>query len=138
MTNPDRLYIDKTDREIYKKLKDIGIFKDLQDKDQFMFAMGFGIRYQQRVPLTSREGFFLDDRLKEEDIAILNSIAIYENRDTKEPIAVLKDKAEVYKIAEEYAHGGLLIIEGSSDTQLESFWKFLENDLNKLYEKAIK
>lgn len=137
MGDPDRLYIDKDDRAIYKKLKEIGIFKDLQDKDQFMFAMGYGIRYKQKIPLKSRENFFLVDRFKDGDIVLLNSLAIFENRNANEPIEILKDKAEIYKIAEEYAHGGILLIEGSSNTQIESFWKFLEKDLDEIFVKKI-
>lgn len=105
---PDRLFIDKNDREFYKKIKrEIfeGFFSK-EAKDQFILAMAFGFAHKGRCSLDSRDGFFRSEYLQQKDEALINAIAIF----TTDSIEVLSNKEEVYKIAEEYAHGGIRLL----------------------------
>jgi dnd system-associated protein 4 len=131
---PDRINIDKKDRELYNKLDQEEILRykggRRTRKEQFLFAMAYGFKNKIRRPLETKEGFFLIKDLNPEDETLLNAVAIYETGSVK----VLSNRAEVFKIAEEYAHAGIMLlcnkIESSS---FGSFEKQLEKELFEIY-----
>jgi len=134
---PDRLNIDKKDRDLYNKLdqEEILRFKGGKRtrKEQFLLALSFGLKNNVSKPLNAKEGWFLTKDLNEEDKAILNSIALYNTKS----VEVLNRKSEVFKIAEEYAHAGIrLLFDLMNSVQFGSFNKRLEldviNNFNKL------
>jgi len=127
---PDRLYIDESARDLYEKIKDESIFKGKNRKEQFLFAMAVGFKNNIKIPIKKTEGLFLEKDLKPEDEALINAIAIYDAAS----IDILSNKGQVYKIAEEYANGGIRILVDKIDsTQFGSFEKILEKDLLEMY-----
>jgi len=127
---PDRFYIDPGDRELYKKLQEENLFKGLTNKEQFLLALGVGFRNRAPEPLERREGFFLAKDLKVEDEALLYALAL----SLSGPEA-LGSLAEVYRLAEEHAHGGLaLLVSELEGTALGSFEKKLELEVHEMLE----
>ena len=133
-SNPDRLYIELSDRELYKKVtEDSGLFQDKDSKDQFLFAMAVGVSNQLRIPLKKRDGFFLVTRLRTEDEALIDAVALSE----EDNVDILADKSHVYKIAEEYAHAGIkILLDKIESIEFGSFWKQFEKDLIETHEEV--
>lgn len=135
---PDRIYIDKKDRDLYQKLneEEITTFKDKGGrrtrKEQFLFALSIGFKNGVKRKLETKEGFFLVKDLHPEDEALLNTIAVYDSNS----VEILSNKGEVYKIVEEYAHAGIrLLCEKIKSTTHGSFDKHLEKELHDIYSK---
>lgn len=134
---PDRLYIERKDRErFYDRLlgKDspLGRHKGFQNKDIFMLAVCIGFQERNRQTLEKREGFILEDRLSEEDVTLLYALAVFEEGDLK----VLLDKQKVYLIAEEYAKGGIPILYNKVfGGRYGSFEKKFEAEIVKQFEQ---
>jgi len=124
---PDRLYIEESDRELYKKIEEaIDLFAKKTRKEQFIFAMAYGFSNKTRIPLKKKNDLFLAKDLKAEDEAIVNAIAICE----KGSLEIITDKNFTYSIAEEYAHAGIrLLYEKIESIEFGSFWKDFEKDL---------
>lgn len=79
-------------------------FYGVQRIDLFMFALGYGRKRSGRIELGSgRHALFNRPSLSEQQEWIIKSIAAYEERDPQ----VLRDEKRVYKIAQEYARGGI-------------------------------
>jgi len=135
---PDRIYIDKKDKELYDKGLDTVDWLRFRDregkrtrKEQFLFAMAIGFKNGMRRPLKTKEGFFLIKDLRPEDDALLNAVTMF-----AEGPEILSDKGEVFKIAEEYAHAGIQILVGEiKSSSFGSFTKKLERDLFEFYKK---
>lgn len=105
---PDRLSIDKKDRPLYKDLEEKEeMFKGMKNKDMFMLAMIIGFDNDSQSELKAKDGFFLEKDLNDDDRALLNAVAMHD----ADGVEVLKDTGEVYKIAEQYAHFGIRIIQ---------------------------
>ncbi len=127
---PDRLSIDKSDRELYDHdAISSEILAGRTRKEQFLFAMAIGFKNQVKRRLDSREGFFLAKDMGPEDEALLDAVAIYDTGSAD----VLADREAVYRIAEEYAHAGIrLLYDIATSSQPGSFHKHLEKDLFEL------
>jgi hypothetical protein len=125
-TRPDRLSIDKKlDRDRYDTLKKemSGIQQLTEAKSLFFFALAHGFNNKSRIPLSSKEGFLLNDRLQPKDEALMQSVAIFEQN----MFDVVNDWALIYQIVEEYAHGGIILLnEELSNKQPGSFFKKYE------------
>lgn len=123
---PDRLSVDKkTDRDLYNEIEQ-EVFLDMPRKDQFLFAMSLGFKYQTRRELGTREGFFLAKDMGPRDEALINALAVVETGS----VAVLADRAQVYQIAEEYAHAGVKLLHSQvTSEQPGSFYKRFEKDV---------
>jgi len=129
----DRLYIDENgDKIIYDMLKtDEPFFKNYTgNKELFLFAMALGFKNKNRLPFSGKRlGYFLEKDLKYEDYVLLNAIAISETQS----LDVLTDRDKIFKIAEEFAHGGLKIIsEEIGPSHFGSFSKSFELQLDQL------
>lgn len=124
--NPDRLSIDKnTDRKLYDALKK-DIFKGTTRKQEFFFAMAFGYLYNVKLELGTKEGLFLAKDMGPEDKALISALAITETG----TVDILANQAEVYRIAEEYAHGGIKLLHDEiTSKQLGSFYKRFEKEV---------
>ena len=79
-------------------------FYRVQRIDLFMFALGYGRKRSGRMELGSgRHALFNRPSLSEQQEWIIKSVATYDERDAQ----VLRDEKRVYKIAQEYARGGI-------------------------------
>ena len=129
---PDRLYVDKEDRELYDHdtVKN-EILRGRTRKEQFLFAMAIGFKSQVKRPLGTREGFFLAKNMRPEDEALIDAVAIHKTGSAD----VLSDREVVFRIAEEYAHAGIrLLYDSVTSGQPGSFFKKLEVELFSLLE----
>lgn len=129
----DRLYIDENgDKKIYDNLKNNeDFFKDNNsNKELFLFAMAIGFLNKTRLGFSGKRlGYFLEKDLKYEDIVLLNSIAVFETQS----LDILNEKENIFKIAEEYAHGGLILLNDDIESvQFGSYSKNFEMKLNQL------
>jgi len=134
--DPLRFDIDEEDKELYDKLKKEDIFKDKNRRDQFLFAMSIGFKNRFRIPIKKKlkGGFFRTEDLRQEDRTLVNSVAL----SVINSIEDLSNREEVYKIAEEYAHGGIKLLIGKIEsTQFGTFWKIFEKELHDIYEETI-
>ena len=124
---PDRLNVDKQDRKIYKEIQEKEeMFKSMKNKELFLLAMMIGFDHESPKELKSKDGFFLEKDLNDDDRAIINAVAMHD----KDGVEVLKDMGEVYRIAEEYAHFGIRIIhEWINSTPHGSFTKEFESKI---------
>ncbi len=133
---PDRINIDKKDRDLYNKLDNEEMLKSKGGtrtrKEQFITAMAIGFKNNVRRPLESKDGFVLNKDLRSEDMVLINSIAIHET----ESVEVLSDIRNVFKIAEEFAHGGIRLLVDKIDTiSYGSFEKQFEKEICDLYNR---
>ncbi|MEM3385754.1 MAG: hypothetical protein QW738_05375 [Nitrososphaeria archaeon] len=131
MPVPDRLYIHIKDENIYKELEQNEFFKGKSNKDLFLFAMAVGFKNKVRRPIESKKEFVREEYLKEKDLVLLYALAIFETG----KIDVINNKAEVYKIAEEYAHGGIQLLIDKVRAPNLDFGKQLELELYDYYKK---
>lgn len=104
---PDRLNIQKSDREDYARLlKKDSPFAGKESKDLFMMALIIGFHEGTRVKLDKKEGFFLLYHLNDKENSVIKAIAVAEEGG----LNILLDKKKVYSIAEEYAAGGIKLL----------------------------
>ncbi|MEM3485042.1 MAG: hypothetical protein QXI12_05425 [Candidatus Methanomethyliaceae archaeon] len=122
---PDRLNIDKADRELYDHDAMSEIFEGKTRKEQFLFAMAMGFKNQVKRSLESKEGFFLAKDMNPGDEALIDAVAIHDSGPD-----VLANREEVFRIAEEYAHAGIrLLYDRVTSSQPGSFYKRFEIEL---------
>lgn len=121
---PDRLNIDKDDRELYNEIQ---IFKNKENKEKFLFAMAYGFINKVKYPIKKKDGFILNSYLRPEDEALLYSLAVT----ATDSVNILLDLQKIYEIAEEYARGGLKLLhdESLSSQRNGSLTIKLEKDL---------
>lgn len=94
--------------------------------------MAYGYANNTRIPIKKKAsgGFFRTETLTPTDWSIIKSIAIDEESEQ-----ILSKPEEVYRIAEEYAHGGLKsLVEELNSIQFGSVDKWLEKHTNELFE----
>ena len=131
---PDRLYVDKDDLKDFKLLQDEkdSPFYKRENKDVFIMATIMGLKYGARMPLKSKEGFFREEYLNNDERSIIKAIAISEEKD----VSVLNDMDKVYQIAEEFAKAGIRYLRDSVFTKEHgSYLKRLESELLEDFEK---
>ncbi|MFW9875325.1 MAG: hypothetical protein ACFFG0_19635 [Candidatus Thorarchaeota archaeon] len=131
----DRLHIEKDDRKHYEELDKEDFFKGKTRKEQFLFAMAVGFKHDMQIRLGSKDGLFNTRDLRLEDEALLNAVAIWKTKS----IQCLENKDEMYRIAEEYAKGGIkILVDKIRGVEFGSFWKKLELELYQNYNVIIK
>lgn len=131
-TESDRLFIDRDDRTIYTStLKKEDFFKNKENIDLFLFAMLIGYKNNIRSKIENPDGWVRTDSIKKpEDWALIDSIALSISGSSD----ILANRAEVFKISEELAHGGIKLIENMiQSTQHGTFWKQYEKKLFEMY-----
>jgi hypothetical protein len=133
---PDRVNIRKSDRDIYKDLreKSTSPFKGKDNRVLYMMALAVGFIDGERLEFEpgEKEGFILLKTLEDEDIAIINAIAVAE----EDNLSVLADKKKVYTIADEYAAGGIRLLNGEVfGGEYGSYIKKLEGRLVEEYQR---
>lgn len=136
---PDRLSCRKADREIYDVLKKEEIFKKLDLIHIFMSALSIGYREKKRTKLDTKEGLILLYHVPPEYKNIMKAITVEEHNGD---LGVLLDENEIYSIAEEYASGGIRILNNKITIgEFGSYIKRLESELmemrNEMQEDAM-
>ncbi|MBI3825589.1 MAG: hypothetical protein HY294_06320 [Candidatus Rokubacteria bacterium] len=104
----DRVSVDAASHEFYRTLTsgEESPFKTM--KDLFLVAACLGFQLNKRVPLERRQQVFAWSIFSpQDDIPVLRALAIAATGDVK----VLLDQGELLTIAEEYANGGISLIE---------------------------
>ncbi len=134
-SEPDRLNIEEKDKEIYDKLlakgSPLSRTNGFENKDIFFLAMCLGFDAERQVELKKRldGGYILSKYLSEEDMTIMYSIAA-----EAEGLKVLSNRKRVFDIAEQYAAGGIHILNDKIFTgEFGDFTKHLENQLLKKF-----
>ncbi|KXB07693.1 hypothetical protein AKJ51_00260 [candidate division MSBL1 archaeon SCGC-AAA382A20] len=132
----DRVYIRKEDKKVYDKLQDedpTSPFFERENREVYMVALARGFIDGERLGLNNREGFIRLATLKSKDKAIIKAIAVQE----EETLGILGDKEKVYKIANEYAAGGLqLLKERVLKQNIGSYVKRLESELIETFDNS--
>ncbi len=125
--------------EIYNNSKIMGYTTDnkIGRKEQFFVALGLGYMLGQPSKLETKELMFLEKDLTEKESALLWAVAIKE----KKSIQYIKDKDEVYEIAQAYANSGIHYLSNiektcSFDNYLKKFEKLALKELDKIKEQT--
>lgn len=103
---PDRIYMDKADRELYDKLKAEPVFEKQSRKEQFLLAMAYGFKNGAKRKCSSKENLFLLKDCRKEDEVLMFAVAIADTGDA----GVVVDRGRAFEIAEQYAHAGLRLL----------------------------
>src|SRR5664280_350452 len=126
--SPDRLSIDKSDRQLYEQVKEDPLFHGLENTDLFLVAMAMGFRHQTRTPLTTKEGYILLKTLGSPGSfawACVDSLAFMHGG-----LDMVADMAAKIQLVEEYAHAGIGILCGDvTSTEFGSYEKIFEQQL---------
>ena len=111
-TVSNRLSREKDTSKIYNKLLESnGPLKEnkFHSKDIFALALAYGYSQGSRLPIESRQLFINKENFGKDLPALINALAITKSSDGIEILS--EDTTEIYKFAEEYANGGLDILE---------------------------
>lgn len=103
--------VEESKRQMYSELieSDGSPFQGAQQMEIFLFAMAYGRKKAGKVELQgSTHPLFNKPSLKEDQKWIIKSIAV-KDAGTAD---VLRDEKEVYRIAQEYANGGIKELHG--------------------------
>ena len=129
MSKIDRISIQEKDWGKYEEIREReeSPLKGSQNKILYLLALSLGFKYDMKSDeLKNKKGFVRLDTLSEKDKALIKVLAIEES-DTLE---VLDDKAQVYKIADKYATGGVgLLYEGVFSNEPGEYFKKMEEEL---------
>lgn len=108
-TQRDRFYVQRDRHQVFQRLcdKDDGPFEHL--KDVFVFAATLGYHYERRKPIEGERQHvgFWHYLVESRDVPLLQSLAVAET----EGLEVLGDQGEIILIAEEYANGGIDLLD---------------------------
>ncbi len=128
---PDRINVSKKDRELYKSLEDVSVFKHMTRKEQFLLAMATGFKNESKRELDTKDGFFLAKDMGPEDKALIGAVAVFDRGD----LSVLSNKKEAWGIAEQYAHAGVKLLLNKVETsQFGTFPKLFEQEILEAYD----
>ncbi len=108
---PRDVAIERSKRGLYEELRttDSSPFYEVELRDLFLFAMGYGRQKAGRVELDGDLHYlFGRTTLSDEQKWVVRSVAVKETRDPD----VLRDERMVYTIAQEYANSGIEKLHG--------------------------
>lgn len=127
---PELVYVDIDNKHYYD---DIRFIQGYERKDQFLFAMAFGFINDFHPPL-KRKDFITRTSYLKNDMPIINALALLiSNGD----VDILSNRKEVFKIAEEYANGGIQLLSDEKRFKYGTFEKSLEKILVDIYDKIV-
>lgn len=101
--------IDKSKREVYNKLKNSIIFKELGNPELFLLSLVLGLKHGKRKKLSNSSNLFRVNELGN-NVWIALSIGYNELKD----ISIFENKEGAkmaFKICEEYANSGIDILD---------------------------
>lgn len=114
---PRELAIEKDQHPFYEKLKKGEILPEFKGQEMvylFAMAMAYGVYHQKRRPLKKVQRSITRSFMEKEFGWLIKAVAISVS---EEGVDIIPDQAMIYKIAEEYANGGMELIE----KQLKSY-----------------
>jgi hypothetical protein len=114
---PRELAIEKSKHPFYDKLKKGEYLPEFKGQEMvylFAMAMAYGVYHKKRKPLKGFQRSVSRSFMEKEFGWLIKAVAISVS---EEGVDVIPDQANIYKIAEEYANGGIELIE----RQLKSF-----------------
>jgi len=134
---PRDLAIDKSKHKFYEDLKAGKLLPELKGYEfayLFIIAMAYGVYYNKRKPIPSKSTKRSIPKyvslIEKEFEWLIKAIAI---NYSKEGLNVIPNEAEIYKIVEEYANGGIEIIEKIlKESRPGEFKIIMERELNKI------
>lgn len=136
---PRELLISKKNHKFYEELKAGKHLPELKGYDMaylFAIAMAYGVHYKKPKPIPSGEGKASISRaaLDKNFEWLIRAVALSE---ADENIEVLPDQNKIYKLAEEYANGGIDIIKKILEgTEPGKFQITIEKELNKVLKET--
>jgi hypothetical protein len=111
-TNPPReLAIEESKHKFYEELKNGKYLPELKGYEMahlFIIALAYGVHYNIRKPIIKTKRSISRNYVEKNFEWIVNAVAISES---KEDLMVFPDRMKVFQIAEEFANGGISIIE---------------------------
>lgn len=132
---PRELAIDSDYHNLYNDLKDGKILPELKGYEMaylFVIALSYGFYFNKFEPIKqgkvkrSISRSFIDREFG----WLVKAVAISKS---KEGVDLIPDKAEIYRIAENYANGGIKILEKIiKKSKPGEFELFMEKEINKL------
>jgi len=131
-TEKPRLFIQREDRELYKNIaKREAIFKT-DNEHQYLYALSLGFRNDIPKPITSKDGFAFENYFDESERSLFKAIALYKTKN----LGILANKQELLKIADEYAHSGIHILDQkTSSQQFGTYIKQEEVEVKEIYKE---
>ena len=135
---PQMIYIDKENVDFYKTSKILGTDNNkIKHHEQFLIslALGFKSGIKKEVKNPDPSGFTRPSYLSKKQKALICAIAISHHKDVNDIGSV----PEIYKLAEEYANGGIQIIKDlekdtSHDNYLSGFERLIDKEIKKIEE----
>lgn len=133
---PRELAIERKNHKFYDDLKAGKILPELKNKEMaylFIIAMAYGVYNNNRKPIKDPKRSITTSFIEKDFEWLIKAVAISKS---KEGIDIISDEAEIYQIAEEYANGGIEIIEGILKRSKPGEFKItMEQELNKIQKK---
>ena len=130
---PRELAIESSNHPFYEDLKDGKILPELKRYEMaylFIIAMAYGVHYNKKKPIKKAKRSISRSFIQKEFEWLIKAVAIGTSDDE---VDIIPDKAQIYKIAEEYANGGIEIIEKVlKHSKPGEFEKTMEIELNKI------
>ena len=128
-----RINIENDDLEFYQKSKILNIMSPSDRTEQFLIAMAFGYNLGSKTKLNGKKALILEDSIKDNQLALMNIVAIDEMDDIK----MISNRKEVFNIVEQYANTGIKFlqkIENTSqyDEELDKFESFVNKEYNRI------
>lgn len=108
-------------------------------RDIFSLALAFGYEKGMRVPIETKDNFINKTNFGEILPSLINALAITKSEKGIEILA--EDPSEIYRIAEEYANGGLEFLNSEYLDNTDGFIELLRlklldfNENNKIIDK---
>lgn len=133
---PDRMFIERSDRKIYDRLKKSDSpFEGRENKELFIMAMVLGFKEGGTRELKKKEGYVRTEYLNNEEKSLIKAIAI----DKAGTLSALMSKEDVYSIAEQYAAFGIrLLHDRVFSGEYGTYVKRLESELVEAFEEYKK
>lgn len=136
---PRDLAIESKDHEFYSKFKDGKVlpdFKGFEMAHLFMIAFSYGVRNDIRISLKKPKKSIYGPFIKNNYGHVITAVAI---ASSEEGLDIFPDKTKIYKIAEEYANGGIDFIKRQlNEMEPGRFEEEMERILDEIIDDDIK
>ena len=133
---PDRLYINKKDKDLYSQLLGKnGPFDGKDNKHIFMLSLAYGFKYGKKTDIADKEGMVRTEYLDKNEKSMMKAIGIAENNN----LNALIDKKSLFNIAENYANTGLHILYDeafNNGINFNLYFKKLESELTQVLKES--
>jgi len=133
---PRELAIEKSHHKFYEDLKAGRILPELKGYDManiFVIAMAYGVYYDEQKPIKNPQRSITTTAVQKDFEWLIKAIAISKS---KEGLDIVTNEGKIYQLAEEYANGGIEMIEKVLKGSKPGEFKIaMEKLLNKIQKK---